>query len=324
MNFKVSVIVPLYNMESTLSKTLDSLVNQSLKDIEILCIDDGSTDSSPDILTSYQAKYPSIKIFRKDNGGIASARNFGLSKVTAPYFAFVDSDDTVEPTMMEELYLKAIETKAQLVFCDFWWTYPNQEKIQHDGPYSSQKDLLIGMFATLWNKLYDTAWVKSLKIDFPDGYRYEDASFLYKLVPYTSHWAYIRKPFIHYLQREGSITHNHNDRVKDMIHVFEDLLVFYKDRGFDEPYHAELEYLFTRFFLGNSFLRTCQINDKSDRDYTLSLSFSILNDNFPKWKNNQYIKQGGLKNTYFKLINFHNYIFFAYLFHTFLAIKKKL
>lgn len=319
---RISIIVPLYNMESTLSKTLDSLVNQSLKDIEILCIDDGSTDSSPDILKDYQAKYPSIKVFRKDNGGIASARNFGLSKVKAPYFAFVDSDDTVEPTMMEELYLKAIETKAQLVFCDFWWTYPNQEKIQHDGPYSSQKELLIGMFATLWNKLYDTAWVKSLKIDFPDGYRYEDASFLYKLVPYTSHWAYIRKPFIHYLQREGSITHNHNDKVKDMIHVFEDLLVFYKDRGFYEPYHAELEYLFTRFFLGNSFLRTCQINDKADRINTLNLSYSILNNHFPKWRTNPYLKQRGLKNFVFRLMTKNRYFLLAWLLHHLYSFKK--
>lgn len=319
---KISIIVPLYNMESTLSKTLDSLVNQSLNDIEILCIDDGSTDSSPDILKAYQAKYSTIKVYRKDNGGIASARNVGLSKVTAPYFAFVDSDDTVEPTMMEELYSKAIETKAQLVFCDFWWTYPKQEKLQHDGPYTTQKELLTGMFATLWNKLYDTSWVKSLNIDFPDGYRYEDASFLYKLVPYIQQWAYVSKPFIHYLQREGSITHNHNDKVKDMIHVFEDLLVFYKERGFYEPYHKELEYLFIRFFLGNSFLRTCQIKDKEDRIRTLNLSYAILKDHFPTWNQNPYLQQGGLKNTVFKFMTKNRYLALAWVLHLLYSFKK--
>lgn len=322
MNHKISVIVPLYNMESTLSKTLDSLLNQTLKDIEILCIDDGSTDSSPEILKSYQAKDSRIKIFHKPNEGIASARNVGLAHVTAPYFAFVDSDDTVEPTMMEELYAKAVETKAQLVLCDFWWTYPNQEKLQHDGPYLNQKELLIKMFATLWNKLYNTQWIKSLNIEFPLGYRYEDASFLYKLIPSLTKWVYVDKPFIHYLQRPGSITHNHNDKVKDMIFVFEDLLNYYKKNDFYDSYKTELEYLFTRFFLGNSFLRSCQIKDKEDRHKTLELSYQILNQNFPEWKKNSYLKGPGLKNIYFRTLNSKTYFIYSYLFHVLFRLVR--
>lgn len=318
---KVQIIVPLYNMESYITKTLDSLLNQTFKDIEILCINDGSTDSSLSILESYSKKDARIKIYTKENGGIADARNFGLSKVKSDYFAFLDSDDTVEPDFIEKMLDRAVETDADVVTCDFWWTHPNKEVIQKDGPHFTKEELLISMFATLWNKLYKTSWIKSLDIHFPTGYRYEDASFLYKMVPYINKWSYVEKPFIHYLQREGSITHNHNEKVKDMIFVFEDLLSFYHDRGLYDIYKSELEYLFIRFFLGNSFLRTCQIKDKSDRNKTLDLSYQILVDNFPKWSINSYLKGPGLKNKYYKLVNKNTYKMFAWCFHVIYLLK---
>lgn len=319
---KVQIIVPLYNMEGYISKTLDSLINQTFKEIEILCINDGSTDSSLEIIQHYSSKDKRVKVFTKNNGGIADARNFGLAQVTAPYFAFVDSDDTVEPDFIEHMYQKAIETDAEVVTCDFWWSYPNKEVLQKDGPYATKKEILISMFATLWNKLYKTEWVKSLDIQFPTGYRYEDASFLYKMVPYLNKWSNVDKPFIHYLQREGSITHNHNEKVKDMIFVFEDLLKFYHQRDLYVQYEKELEYLFIRFFLGNSFLRTCQIKDKADRIETLDLSFQILTDNFPDWKVNPYLKGPGLKNKYFRLINKKIYRVIAFVFRLYFKLGK--
>jgi len=181
------------------------------------------------------------------------------------------------------------------------------------------------MFATLWNKLYRTDFVKQLDLHFPDGYRYEDASFLYRLAPFIKKWSYVNEPFVHYRQTVGSITHNHNDRVKDMIYVFNDILTFYKENNLFNDYKVELEYLFIRFFLGNSFLRTCQIKDKNDRIKTLDLSYSILVQNFPNWKSNSYINQGGLKNIYFKLINKTTYKLFATIFtFNYLFKKKKL
>ncbi len=318
---KVQIIVPLFNMENYISKTLDSLINQTLKDIEILCINDGSTDSSLELIENYSTKDKRVKVFSKPNGGIADARNFGLSKVTAPYFAFVDSDDTVEPNFIEEMYQKAIQEEADVVTCDFWWSYPKKEKLQKDGPYETKEELLISMFATLWNKLYRTDWVKSLEIQFPTGYRYEDASFLYKMVPYLSKWAYVDKPFVHYLQRDGSITHNHNEKVKDMIFVFEDLVHFYQIRDLYDLYKTELEYLFIRFFLGNSFLRTCQIENKEDRNKTLDMSYNILINHFPDWKNNSYLNGAGLKNKYYKLVNKKTYRIFAFIFHSIYKFK---
>ena len=324
MSKKVSVIVPIFNAEKYLQETLDSLTSQTMKDIEILCIDDGSTDDSFKIMEHYQALFPNlIKIFTKVNGGIADARNFGLSKVTSPYFGFLDSDDTVEPKMFETLYNKATEEDADVIFSDFYWSYPNKETVIKDGPFANNKEILTSMFATLWNKLYRTDFIKSLDVHFPTGYRYEDASFLYKITPYIKKWSYVSEPFVHYRQTAGSITHNHNDRVKDMIHVFEDLIQFYKDRDHYFNYEKELEFLFIRFFLGNSFLRSCQIKDKKDREHTLALSHSLLHDHFPKWKNNPHLNEPGLKNKYYKTVNRLTYPMYAQLFRFLYKFKKE-
>lgn len=316
LGVKVSVIVPVFNMEAYLEPCLKSLVLQTLQEIEIIVINDGSTDGSQGIIDEFSHNHPDkIRTFTKPNGGIADTRNFGLRRISGKYFTFLDSDDTAEPDMLEALYLKAEQSGADLVFSDFWWTWPHKERRSSDGPYSDNRDMLTRMFATLWNKLYRTDFIHSLDITFPTGYRYEDASFLYKTAPYVKHWAYVPKAYVHYLQREGSITHNHNERVKDMIHVFEDLLDYYHRKGLYEQYAPELEYLFIRFFLGNSFKRSCQIKDPEDRKLTLELSLSILVDNFPNWKSNGYIRRFSPKNLYFRSITPWSYWLYSKIFH---------
>ena len=321
---KVDVIVPIYNAEKSLEQTLDALVMQSLDEIRIVCINDGSTDRSLSILESFKMRYPEkIEIYNKPNGGIAEARNYGLLQVKAPYFGFVDSDDVVEKTKFEELFLEAKRTQADLVTCDFYWSYPNYEKLAKDGGYDSKKSLLTRVFATLWNKLYRTEFIQSIGIKFPSGYRYEDASFIYKLIPHLNQWAYVEKAFVHYRQTQGSITHVHNERVKDMIFVFEDLIHYYKSSGYYDLYSSEIEYLFIRFFLGNSFLRTCQIQDAKDRKFTLELSYDVLLRNFPNWKINPYMQNGGLKNLYFKFMNSFTYWLSSFIFTLYFKVFKQ-
>ncbi len=102
---KISVIVPVYNVENYLEKCLNSLVSQTLEEIEILVINDGSTDDSQKIIDVFQNKFPEkIKAFIKENGGLSDARNFGIDRATGEFLAFVDSDDYVSATMMEEMY----------------------------------------------------------------------------------------------------------------------------------------------------------------------------------------------------------------------------
>lgn len=318
MKPELSVIVPCYNVEKYISRCLNSLVNQTLNELNIIVIDDGSTDGTAEIIKDFERQYPDkIKYYFKHNDGIAAARNFGLSKVDTPYFGFLDSDDYVKPDMFERMLNKIKETEAEVVVCGFEWVHENMDKkdyITIEGPYAPGKEMLLGLFATLWNKVYRTDFIRSLNFSFPNGYRYEDASFLYRMIPSVQHVEFISESFIAYVQRPGSITHTHNEKVKDMVHVFQGILDYYKEFGYYETYKEELEYIFIRFFLGNSFLRTVQIKDKKDRDLTMSLSWKMLNDNFPEWKKNKYLNQPGLKNLYYKLVNEHNYVLFGKLF----------
>ena len=115
---KVSVIVPVYNVENYLVKCLDSLVHQTLKDIEIIVVNDGSPDNSQNIIDTYVKKYPKkIKAFSKKNGGQGSARNYGLKYAKGEYIAFVDSDDYVDLDMFFKMYNKAKEDNSDIVIC---------------------------------------------------------------------------------------------------------------------------------------------------------------------------------------------------------------
>lgn len=311
----LSVIVPCYNGEKFIGRCLESLVNQTLQDIEIIVINDGSTDNSQDIIDSYANKYHNIQAYKIPNSGIADARNFGVSKVETPYFGFLDCDDYTDVTMFEKMYNKAIETNAQVVVSNFYWVKGKKKKLEKEGPYNTGKDMLIHLFAVLWNKIYDTEFVRSTNIRFPSGNRYEDAYFLYCLAPNIERLAFVDEAFVHYVQHENSITHNNNEEVKNMITIFDNILNYYAHTNRYDEYHDELEYLHIKFFLGNSFLRSARIDDKQDRDYTIQLGWNMLNDEFPDWHHNHYLKElPGLKNLYFRMVYDWNVMLFAYLF----------
>ena len=125
---KVSIIVPVYNVEKYLKRCINSLINQTLQDIEIIVVDDGSTDNSGQIIKEYQEKNSNIKYYKKENGGLSDARNYGMKYAPSEYIAFLDSDDFVDKTMYEKMYNKAIEENADYVECDFYWAYPKAEK----------------------------------------------------------------------------------------------------------------------------------------------------------------------------------------------------
>ena len=126
---KVSVIVPVYNVEIYLADCLDSVLQQTLKDIEIICINDGSTDKSPEILAEYAKKDPRITIISQENKGLSSARNRGLEVATGEYVAFLDSDDWVDPDYYEKLYNTAVKYDAQIACSGYKRCSENEEKI---------------------------------------------------------------------------------------------------------------------------------------------------------------------------------------------------
>ena len=217
---ELSIIVPVYNGEDTIEKAIVSLLRQTLP-VNIIVINDGSTDKTEEIILRLKEDNENIDYYYKENGGISSARNFGVDKVETPFFGFLDSDDSVKEDMAEKMLKEIKEKEADICMSDFTWVYENGErKDAKDVGYKNKHEILEKMFATLWNKVYRTSWFRDTEIRFPDGLRYEDASVLYRLAYHMDKVAYVDEAFVDYLQRQGSITHTFNININDMISVF--------------------------------------------------------------------------------------------------------
>lgn len=208
----VSVIVPVYNVENYLYNCLESLRNQTFKDFEVLLVDDGSTDESNNICFDYCAKYPYFHLLNKENGGVASARQLGLSSSIGEYVIHVDPDDYVESRFLEKLYNKAKENNADMVVCDYIEEFPKYSKdFQHNSLNISKAEDLFDavisgkVWGVLWNKLIRRNIIGSIK--FEDGINIqEDKLFICRVLRRAKNIAYVEIPLYHYnRQNENSI-----------------------------------------------------------------------------------------------------------------------
>ena len=306
---KVSVIVPIYNVEKYLEKCINSLLSQTLEDIQIILVNDGSKDNSGTIAKKYAKKNKDKVIYvEKENGGLSDARNYGLKYATGDFVAFLDSDDYIEKNAYEEMYNKAIEENADYVECDFIWEYPNKAKIDKQYKYQNKKEMLSFVRVVAWNKLIKRSLIIEHNLEFPKGLRYEDVEFTYKLIPYINKFAYVDKPFIHYVQREGSIANVQNERTAEIFTVLDEVIEFYKKNNIYEEYKEELEYNYARYLLCSSLKRMCKIKNKKTRKELLQKTWKKLNCNFPNWKKNKILSTVNIdKNKYMKTINKFTY-----------------
>ena len=228
---KISVIVPVYNVENYLEKCLNSLVNQTLQEIEILVINDGSTDDSQKIIDIFQNKFPEkIKAFIKENGGLSDARNFGIDRANGEFFAFVDSDDYVSEKMMEEMYDLAIKNQAELVICNLQKVDENgivtqkltqipnlPEKVDLEKHFSVFSD--ISYFAC--NKIFKRELFEGKR--FQKGMHFEDIELIPQLLLRCKTLAKTNAYHYHYLERSNSISKSHTERGLDILRAVENV-----------------------------------------------------------------------------------------------------
>ena len=261
---KVSVIVPFYNVEGYIEKCLDTLVNQTLEDIEIILVNDGSKDNSILIAKKFLENYPKkIVYLEKENGGLSDARNFGIPYAKGEYIAFLDSDDYVEKNMYEEMYALAKKENSDMVQCNFYWEYidKNKKKIGDVQKYSNKKELITKGRVEAWNKLIKREILENEEIRFPKGLRYEDVEFTYKLAPYLEKVSFIDKPFIHYIQRQNSISNSQNEKTAEIFDILDNVIKYYKEKNIYEEYKNELEYIYIKTVFCRSLLRMTKIED---------------------------------------------------------------
>jgi group 2 glycosyl transferase len=240
---KVSIIVPVYNVEKYLAKCLDSLVNQTLEDLEIIVVDDGSRDNSKQIIDEFQTKYPDkIKSFVKKNGGLSDARNFGLDRASGEYIGFVDSDDYVTAEMFEEMYSLAQKYDAEMVICNLQKVDENGKIIQKltQIPNMPEKiDLAknlsvfsdLGYFAC--NKLFRKELFENKR--FKKGVHFEDIQLVPQLLLGCKILAQTQNYHYQYLERQDSITKTHTEKGLDLLKAVKDVEeVFYKSEYSDQ------------------------------------------------------------------------------------------
>jgi glycosyltransferase involved in cell wall biosynthesis len=218
----VSIIVPIYNVESYLEDCLQSIANQTYVNFEVILVNDGSTDNSNSIALNYANKDSRFKLFSKENGGLSSARNFGLEQANGDYVYFIDSDDTVKPEFLEKLFNKAIKLNADFAFCltsvyseektdfikDKYYNTTPINPIFFDKSFDHLhiRDSLFALQVSAWNKIYKTSFLQKIKVKFPEGLCFEDNPFFFKCILNAERIAIVNEElYIYRADRPGSI-----------------------------------------------------------------------------------------------------------------------
>lgn len=206
VNPRISIIVPVYRAEKYLCKCIDSILAQTFRDFELLLIDDGSPDESGKICDRYAQKDSRVHVFHKSNGGVSSARQYGINEAKGEYTIHADPDDWVEPEMLEQLIKKAEEENADVVICDFYVDRGERVSISYQKPTSLSpdivlKDLFFNLTGSCCNKLIRRKCYTDNAVTFPDGINFgEDFIVNIRIFMAAPKVAYLPRPFYHYVQ----------------------------------------------------------------------------------------------------------------------------
>lgn len=301
---KVSVIVPVYNVAPYLARCLDSLLSQTLSDLEIIVVNDGSTDESAAILADYVQRYGNrIRAFLKENGGQGSARNLGIRNATGEYIGFVDADDYVASDMFERMYQTAVQSDADMVTCDYYYiTSESKKRVSLYKP-STQTDMFFNPWAAPWNKLYRRSIIVDNEVFFPELRAYEDTAFYANAIPFVNKIANVPEAFVYQYYRGSSTMNKRQDeRVLLIFDVLQYVMDFYRQHGVYEQYAEYLEYFCVKILFSSSILRICQIRDRKVRREYLRRTIAVVKSWFPNYRTNRFFRKG-VKGLYIRTIN---------------------
>lgn len=310
---KLSVIVPVYNVENYISRCLDSILNQEVDDIEVIVINDGSKDGSQLIIDQYVKKYPNIIYsYQKKNGGLSDARNFGFQFATGDYIAFLDSDDYLYPNAYNLLLSASNNGQKNIVSCGYSMDFPQKSIIVTDNRPQIISDYIANGLVVAWNKIYKKEWLLATNIKFPKGLLYEDTEFFCKLLCHITSLddiTFVNMPLIHYIQRGDSISYSTSSKVDDIHLICDNIFRYYSENNICKEYRDAVEYKFVKALLGNFFLKYCRIDNKKEKRQGLLKNWQYITSNFSNWKHNPYIinNDSKLVKMYLKNMNYFFY-----------------
>lgn len=301
---KVSVIIPCYNVEKYIERCLNSIINQTYSNLEILCIDDGSKDNTKKIIKKFLEKDTRIKYFYKENGGLSSARNYGLKYINGFYCCFIDSDDYVDSTYVSKLVNSIEKNNSEMAVCEFDRVYGKH--ITHKE--MKMKDIENFIVPAAWNKMFISDYFKDLS--FPEGLWYEDLGTIPKLYLLTDKIKFIDEYIYYYRQQENSIMHTFNEKIFNIYPILENLKDYYDKNDIKKEYTNELEkiFIYNTFFIINTLGR---VKFKQKLRYQND-SIKFLNKSYPNWYRNTYLKNEKFKTRLHILIMKYNFLLSIY------------
>lgn len=309
----VSVIVPVYNVEDYLVDCLESLLAQTLRSIEIVAVDDGSSDGSSALLREYAAEYPGrIRSFRKPNGGLSDARNFGLRHAQGEYIGFVDSDDWVEPNMYEAMFQRAVDTNSEVVVCGARvHPYHNDEEVvvgarnidlrgkisNFGGSVAENPSILFSSRSYACTKLFHRRLFDDWEFEFPVGQWFEDSAVIYNVMFAANRVSCLENNFYHYrFNRSGAITTTLSPKIFDIFKSCDSILDFYRDKHLEHP---KADYVLEQLVRTHIIARYQLFVGNTDKGFDQQAStwaekrlswsfvqhaFSYLDTEFPGWQ----------------------------------------
>ena len=277
---KVSVIVPFHNVDKYISKCLTSLMYQTLEDIEIICINDASTDNSKDIVLEYAKNDKRIRLLNVDTmSGQSYARNLGIEIASGEYIGFVDSDDWVELDMFEKMYNQAklgdteitmcqaqlYDDKEQRFYTDDYYSLKNLERFGNNVfSFEETKDDILNINVVLWNKIYKREFLNSINVKFEEGYIYEDMLFFFETYLKANRINILwEAPYFYRQNRSFSTMQNSDKKVYDRIPMVEKTYRVLEQAPFFKEKKAEI----VSWLVDDIFHRYTLLEDKYYEDY---------------------------------------------------------
>lgn len=329
---QVSIIVPVYNVENYIERCLNSLVNQTFKDIEVITINDGSTDKSLELLNKYEKEDIRVSVIDLGDEGVSYCRNLGIEKANGKYIMFVDSDDWIDSSMVEVMYKKAEENNLDLVMCSYIREFKDhskekifnlpqeiiykEDKVKNEllrklvGPIKEElsNPEMLDALCTVWGKLYRADILKENKIKFVDLKKIgsaEDTLFNIFTFNYLKKVMFLNKSMYHYWRdNPKSVTSQYNPKLKEQRKVFFKYISdFIKENNFEQVFEEALNNRICTSVLGLGLIE-CSKNNKISRINKIKNIKIIINE--------EYIRNA-YKNLELKYFSIHWRIFYFFI-----------
>ncbi len=318
---KISVIVPIYNVEKYLENCLFSIQNQTFDSYEVVLVEDGSTDNSKQIAEQFVSQHrDKFKLVCQENRGLSGARNTGLLHADGEYICFVDSDDTIEPTFLSALYEQAEKNNADLVFCAFQSVDEqgkclevHRENIQPEKIYNLKKNKELFLIQNAaWNKLYRKDIIINNNLQYTEGAWYEDLRFTKKYLLLAEKVVYCDQVLYNYLQRSGSIMSSMGSKRNfEILDALDEVTEFYYKKGVLDEFESEIELIAIEHIYISALVRLIRAGEMAQ---VRALKKEFIK-RYPNHKMNKYLtKLERNRLIVYKLLNLGCYQFIKWIF----------